>query len=94
MRQDILPEVHAGRTAGDFLEQQQDGFALLRSQGKGAIMIAQPRDFAELAMLAKGDFILGHAINLGRPVANAMGRAGSPDHLVICNANEAVDRHR
>jgi hypothetical protein len=94
VRQDILPEVDASRTAGDFLEQQQDGFALLCSEGKGAIMIPQPRDFAELAMLAKGDFILGHAINLGRPVGNAMGRAGLPDDLVICNANGALDRDR
>jgi hypothetical protein len=76
MREDILPKSHAGRTAGDFLEQQQDGLALSGPNGKAAIMIAQPRDVAELAMLAKRNFIWVHAKHLVWPVRNAMARRG------------------
>jgi hypothetical protein len=39
-------------------------------------MVAQPRDVAELAMLAKRNWIVVHASNLVRPARNAMAGSG------------------
>lgn len=64
MRQNILPKPHARRTPRYFLEQEQNRFVLSGRQRQGAVMIAQPRDFAELAVLAKGNSILLHGHNM------------------------------
>jgi hypothetical protein len=99
MCEDILPESHAGRTAGDFLEQQQDGLALSGRNGKAAIMVAQPCDFAELAMLAKRNFIWMHAKQSGAAGSqnNGEARPAVPDWSIIVAAaqvNPPADNER
>jgi hypothetical protein len=39
-------------------------------------VVAQPRDFAELAVLAKGNWIVVHANNLVRRCRNTMAGSG------------------
>jgi hypothetical protein len=88
MREDILPESDAGGAAGNFLEQQQDGLSLSGRHGEAAFMVAQPRDFAELAMLAKRNFILVHAKQSGvaGSQCNGEARAAVPDWSIIVAA--------
>src|SRR5689334_24814687 len=76
MRQDVLPKAHTRRTPWHFLEQQQNRLALFGSERQRAIVVAQPPNFAELAMLPKGDAILLHASNPpGTSRLNEIGRA-------------------
>ena len=68
VREDVLAKSDARRTPRNFLEQQQNRFALFGRERQGAIVIAQPRDVAELTMLAKGNSVILHSHNMARRV--------------------------
>ncbi|WP_246679042.1 MULTISPECIES: hypothetical protein [unclassified Mesorhizobium] len=84
MRQHILAKPHARRTAGHFLEKQQDRLALFGRKRQGAVMIAQPRDIAKLTMLAKGNSIFLHGANMVSPVRKTMTIAAGSVRIDCC----------